>query len=294
MLLEACLKRSGEYQGTSIFEIDNRGSTAVYRAASFGNLTCVQAIGEEARRQDKVGKLVNKSTNIGRTPIYIASYYGNVEVVQYLIQNNATIDSATNEKDVAHGSTALIAACQEGKLEILRLLVNAGGDVRRQKQDGSDCVYMAARFNRIEVLQEVLPQHPSLVERRLFQGQTILHAASLNGNVEAVKYILEQGGMVTLNEKDDEIQGTPLMAAAYDKHLEVVKILLDAGAKVNEENKNGDTALTLAAYYGCLPCVKELARNNADIQHIGWQGNTALQLAEAQGHTKIVDYLKNL
>ena len=83
------------------------------------------------------------------------------------------------------------------------------------------------------------------------------------------------------------------MRAAILKHLQVVKILLDAGANANEEDKYGDTALTLASYHGSLPVVKVLVKYHANIQHID-SGKTALQWAQDQGHTEIVEYLKNL
>ena len=70
------------------------------------------------------------------------------------------------------------------------------------------------------------------------------------------------------------------------KHKTKTKILLDAGAKVNEEDKNGATALALAAYFGSLPVVKELVKNNANIQNIDYFGKTALQRAEDRGHTE--------
>ena len=180
-------------EGTSIFEVNRvygGSGTAFHWAAYYGNTTCVKAIGEEAKRQDKLNSLINKRDNEGRTPIYEASFNGHVEVVKYLIRNKATIDAATNENDDPPGATALIVACQEGQLQVVQLLLNAGADVRRQKKDGADCVSSAAKNNRVEILKEILPKHLSLIKRRLYQGNSILHIASFHGQLEAVNYIL--------------------------------------------------------------------------------------------------------
>ena len=71
------------------------------------------------------------------------------------------------------------------------------------------------------------------------------HAAA-NGNLEVVKYLLENG--VDVNIKDGDVDGTtPVFHAASMGYLEVVKTLVDAGAHFNIKDENGYTPLMYAA-----------------------------------------------
>ena len=249
-------------EGTSTLESDNMGRTAFFWSAYYGNTTCLKAIAEHAKKEGKLTELVNKGDNKGRTPLYIASFCGHVEVINFLTEqgkNNLLIDAATNENHTVPGFTPLIAACQEGQQLAVQVLINVGADVRVQDKEGGDCAYMAAIGNHVNVLKEVLPQHPDLVGRRLYASRTILHAASIHGSLQAVEYILPNGGLDIIDEEDTR----------------------------------GFTALELAAYFGSLPVVNALVKNHANIQHSA-NGKTARQWAEDQGHAEIVKYLENL
>ncbi|KAL5473631.1 hypothetical protein EMCRGX_G028135 [Ephydatia muelleri] len=74
---------------------------------------------------------------------------------------------------------------------------------------------------------------------------TPLMWASRGGHVECVKVLLDRGALV--NVRDNKDGRTALMRASFWGHKECVKVLLDRGALVNMQNKEGDTALHLAA-----------------------------------------------
>ena len=248
-------------EGTSTLEYDKLDRTALFWSAYYGNTTCLKAIADQAKTEGKLSELINKGDNKGRTPIYIAAFCGHVEVINYLIEqteNNLMIDAETNENHTVPGFTPLIAACQEGQQLAVQVLMNAGADVRRQDKEGGDCAYMAAIGNHVNVLKEVIPQHPDLVGRRLYASRNILHTASIHGSLQAVRYILQNGGLNIIDEEDSR----------------------------------GFTALELAAYFDRLPVVKELARNYANIKHMA-NGKSARQWADDQGHAEIVKYLEN-
>ncbi|MSM39834.1 MAG: hypothetical protein GJT30_09485 [Geobacter sp.] len=72
---------------------------------------------------------------------------------------------------------------------------------------------------------------------------TFLTQAARLGRVEMVSLLLAAGAGVNVGDGDDI---TPLMHAAWNGHKRVVGLLLDAGADINEVNKWGETALQLA------------------------------------------------
>ena len=86
--------------------------------------------------------------------------------------------------------------------------------------------------------------------------------------------------------------GAPLLVAAGEGNLDVVRYLLDEGAEVDARDSSGATALAEAAYYGHLAVVKELLLRGADINVVG-QGGTALDLAVNRNNNAVADLLKH-
>ena len=77
------------------------------------------------------------------------------------------------------------------------------------------------------------------------------------GRKDAVVLLLEKGASVDAQDKNGY---TALHWASWNGHLEVVGTLLDRGASVNVQDNNGDTALFFALKKGIkfiqlsLPC----------------------------------------
>ena len=71
-----------------------------------------------------------------------------------------------------------------------------------------------------------------------------LRSAALNGDLQTVREVIEQGIEV---DEGDELDRTALMLAAYNGHAEVVRELLSEGADVNKANKEGRTPIMFAA-----------------------------------------------
>ena len=82
---------------------------------------------------------------------------------------------------------------------------------------------------------------------------------AVDGHLEIVKLLLERGANV--NEKDI-FCFTPLFCASINNHLEIVKVLLEYGANVNEKNKWGITSLHSVSLFGNLEIVKILKNHS--------------------------------
>ncbi|KAL2432629.1 hypothetical protein ABEF95_014137 [Exophiala dermatitidis] len=75
--------------------------------------------------------------------------------------------------------------------------------------------------------------------------------ASLRGDLNCVKFLLEHGANVNGNGAEDDL--TPLAAASCCGHLDVVQYLLEHGADVNPHLIHTDSSpLQSAAYSGCV------------------------------------------
>ena len=115
-----------------------------------------------------------------------------------------------------------------------------------------------------------------------------LHEAVGLGSMDAVKHALAADGI----EVDaPDANGEPaLMHAAWDGKLEILRLLIDAGANPNPQDRNGDCPLLFASWQGHLPVIEALcsAPNiNPNLQNK--KGFTALMIAlvsEQLGHDR--------
>ena len=171
------------------------------------------------------------------------------------------------------------------------------------------------------------------VERlvELGAGMTPLHWAALKGQLDVVKYLVEQlsspfalqdtqdtslqlrwsGGADTrsslrsssfagqasraqvINAEDEEVW-TPLHYAAYEGLLDVVECLVRMGANLNAQDKKGYTPLHLATLKGHLPVVQYLVDTGAKLSAKNTYGKTPLDIATGHGYQEIVEYLRGV
>ncbi|EOD06912.1 hypothetical protein EMIHUDRAFT_359327 [Emiliania huxleyi CCMP1516] len=81
-------------------------------------------------------------------------------------------------------------ACQNGHLEVARLLLEAGGAVNQAKEDGATPLYIACERGQLECVQLLLEAGAADNEADE-DGATPLFIASLNGHLECVRLLLE-------------------------------------------------------------------------------------------------------
>jgi len=82
------------------------------------------------------------------------------------------------------------------------------------------------------------------------------------------------------------------LVAASEGNLQAVRYLLDQGADVNARENGGSTPLAEAAYYGHTDVIKELLLRGADLNLIGHDG-TALDIAVRRNNSAVADFLKH-
>lgn len=112
-------------------------------------------------------------------------------------------------------------------------------------------------------------------------------------DVARIKYLLKRRFLlfrrVNPNDWTHSNFGPPILDAADRGHLEIVKVLVGAGADVNE-GKVGYSAIHAAAANGHLEVVRFLAKNGASTGQDG-DGSTPLHYAQRAGHQEVVDFL---
>jgi uncharacterized protein len=123
---------------------------------------------------------------------------------------------------------------------------------------------------------------PPLRAQEIYEDFVI---AVANDRVTEVRALLERG----MDPDTVDPNGDPvLLLAARSGNAATVDLLLASRAKVNIRNKYGDSPLMVAALNGYLGIVKNLRARGAEVNGPGW---TALIFAATGGHDDIVRYL---
>ncbi len=132
-----------------------------------------------------------------------------------------------------------------------------------------------------------------LIGLRFGKSSSDLHEAARRGDADLIIKLVQDG----LDVNQPNLEGkTPLMiAAGSDQNgLTVTKLLLTQGARVNETDQYGNTALIYASQAGNLDIVKELVAAGADASIRNKSGATALDFAEGDEHFHVTEYLQNV
>ena len=115
--------------------------------------------------------------------------------------------------------------------------------------------------------------------------------AASEGDGARVAALLDAGAEIDQQNPGAGGIPTPLIAAAFCGHTEVVRLLLARGADVHAVNSQGRSALVQAADQGHAEVVLLLAHAGSTVDRPGLFGQTALHLAAWQGHRAVVQTL---
>ncbi len=120
-------------------------------------------------------------------------------------------------------------------------------------------------------------------------GSTALMYATYNVDTDLVRALLDAGAKVDVTNR---FGSSPLAEAVKLDDEELVRILLDAGANPDSPNLDNQTALMLASYIGNLDIAKMLIDAGADVNAIeSFRHQTALMWAASENHPDVVDLL---
>ena len=144
----------------------------------------------------------------------------------------------------------------------------------------------AADVRAVQNLLEADPEQASAVE---VDGTSALHWAVHNDDVEVVGLLVSAGADVNAANR----YGVgPLQAACTSGNPQIVGLLVDAGADANAALPAGETVVMTCARTGSVAALERLIRGGADVnaaEH--WRGQTALMWAAAGGHAESVALL---
>ncbi|XP_059094121.1 ankyrin-1-like [Tigriopus californicus] len=255
---------------------DHEGKSSLHLAAEVGSTDCCQLLVRK-------NAFVNSRTKNGWTAIHFGALKGHIDLVKVMVKKyDATVDAVTMKKQ-----TPLHLAALSGKLEMCRLLLDLDASMDSADEMGQKPIHMAATSDKPEVILLFLKARPSLVSSATKDGSTCAHIAAKRGSALVIKELMKFDKSVVLSSKNKITDSAPIHIASEGGHREVVKILLQAGAAVDEENKSGFTPVHIAAKFGHTELIEEFAENGVTMRDPSRKnGMTALHIAAFFGESE--------
>ena len=246
------------------------------------------------------GADVNLTEGDGSTALHWASYRDDVQNADLLIGAGAKVNAANDL-----GATPLWTASLNGSAPMVGRLLEAGADPNAALLAGETPLMVASRSGDPDVVQQLLARGAD-VQARAGRGQTALMWAVAQKHADVARLLLTHGadvharsevwsqmmavpphGLPEYNREIPHGGNTALLFAARAGDLTSAKVLLAAGADVNDTNAWGVSATVLAAHSGYGELVEFLLEKGADPNASG-AGFTALHEAVMRRDERIV------
>ena len=197
-------------------------------------------------------------------------------VTRILSSDPLAIEARTPE-----GLSPIMVAAYWGQDEVLDRLVAGSGALD---------FWEAATVGATDRIRQLVGDDPDLAKARSTDGFTALHLAVFFGHPETARTLIDAGADVsarTRNAFDNQPLHAATASSKAESRLASVRVLLEAGAPVNERQAGGFTPLMAAAQNGDDLIVDLLLGEGADASLEDDEGLSAATHATKAGHPDI-------
>ncbi|XP_070976199.1 transient receptor potential cation channel subfamily A member 1-like [Oncorhynchus clarkii lewisi] len=229
------------------------------------------------------------------SPLHMAVSLGHNTLIELLLSHSNT--DANLEGDL--GNTPVMLACCVDNHEALHLLFKYGARLCQQNKLGHYPIHAAAFAGAKKSMQMVLQKgeevgysiesHINYVDKSF---STPLHLAVRGGNLEVIKLCIEQGAKMDQQQCD---KSTALHFACTQGATEAVKLMLSAHDRVcdviNLTDGTCQTPLHKTTIFDHVELAEYLISKGGDINAIDCKGHTPLLLATSCSAWKTVNLL---
>jgi ankyrin repeat protein len=225
----------------------------------------------------RAGARPNAANDTGVTPLYLACMNRNAEMVDKLLAAGANPNAA-----LLKGETVLMMCARSGATAAVRSLAIRGADVNaKEPLHGQTALMWAAAQRRPDVVKILVEAGANIYARSRSFPQIVTAEETQRAGREELNYTVFRGG------------STALLFAARVGDVESARLLLAAGANVNDALPDGAPALTVAAHSGQGATAMLLLEKGAN-PNAAAIGYAALHAAVLRGnHDLVKDLLKH-
>jgi ankyrin repeat protein len=261
-------------------------------AAPSGDLRLVDA----AKQRDKeaIELLLQQKTDVnaaqpdGATALHWAAHWDDLATAELLIRAGANVNAAND-----YGVAPLFLACTNANAAMVETLLKAGANANASLPTGETVLMTCARAGGVDAVKSLLTRGAEVDAKDPGKGQTVLMWAVAQRHSEVAQALIEHGADVHARSKGGF---TPLLFAARTGDVDSARVLLAAGANVNEAMPVESKRVALRDAYGQIapdaPAPRPQGEAPQGEPEEGPTGSmTPLLMASASGHEELAIFL---
>eukprot|EP00095_Tigriopus_kingsejongensis_P007040 maker-scaffold146_size311726-snap-gene-0.12 protein:Tk07040 transcript:maker-scaffold146_size311726-snap-gene-0.12-mRNA-1 annotation:"hypothetical protein" len=215
--------------------------------------------------------------------LHRAARYGHASVVKVLLEKGAE----ANKKN-KFGMTPLHHATVGGDLAVVEALLEESPE---EEKIDPESAFAEQNELRAKIAELLLDNNAKATVTEPNGLQTPLHLCGMNGYAQAAKILVEKGQAEV--DAVNKISQTPLIYACIERHLETVKVLVEAKADLTLGDKLhwNWTPLHYAVLQDDVPIVEYLLEAGADKEVKDDAGRTAIDIAKEHEKKNVQEVL---
>ncbi|OAG40479.1 hypothetical protein AYO21_05379 [Fonsecaea monophora] len=193
-------------------------------------------------------------------------------IFDLLIDNDPPVQ--LDKADPDSGMTPLMHAARAGETAVVKWLLEHGADVNFTNDAGIGALYYGIEIRHVEVLRELLEWKPEL-DRLTSSGETLLQIAADDASI--VKMLLQAGANAELTNSSKQ---TIINIAVGDGKADLVRLLASRKVDIHHRDQFGwPPLLDAIGYFPDAEIVRILVESGANLEDTLNDGRTPLHLA---------------
>ena len=227
-----------------------------------------------------VGTLLDRGVDVdtpqgdGATALHWAAHWNDLGTLDRLIEAGSNVDAANDL-----GATPLWVGCASRNTGVVQRLLAAGANANLALHAGETVLMRCAATGDPAAVQALIEHGAAVDATEPENGQTALMWAAAHLQPEVARVLLEHGAAV----------GARTIARRQFRGTGMRSTTSPAGA--THFGAGGFTPVLFAARHGDIDSARLLLNAGADVDDTGADGNSALALAAMSGHPRLAEFL---
>ncbi len=247
-------------KGAEINDRDNNSETPLFYAVRAGNIRITEML-------VTAGVEVNTVNEGGEYPLELAFNDQMVEIVQLLLQHGADVSCLPEDADLGFQhldiNKRLLDAAMHGNHEVIEALLNKGADINTISEMGYTPLMWSVMKDYYIGASRLLMEAGANLNIQNHKGDTALLIALKESSGNTAELLIDNGADIHIQGNGSGFPEIPVALAAYKGYQDIVLKMINQGADVNAQCKDGETALSLAKSMGHNPVVELLLAHGA-------------------------------